>query len=76
MIRLDLPATATVNLGIYDVAGRLVRSLLAGETLSAGAHEQEWNGRDDAGRDQAAGLYLYRLRADEVELVRKMALVR
>lgn len=75
-ILFELPVEADVTLSVYDVAGRLVRKLLVGERFRYGGHEVAWNGRDDRGRAQATGTYLYRLQADGVDRVRKMTLVR
>jgi agmatine/peptidylarginine deiminase len=51
-----------VRLEVIDVAGRRVRTLAAG-ALPGGPHVFEWDGRDDAGRSVAAGVYYFRLRA-------------
>jgi len=75
-IRFELPRETDVTLRIYDVAGKLVRELVKAELYPLGVHEVVWNGRDDAGRDQATGTYLYRLEAGGIALVKKMALVR
>jgi M6 family metalloprotease-like protein len=61
-IRFVLPERANVNLAVYDVSGRLVRTL-ASETLPAGRHERVWDGRDDAGARAGSGVYLCRLDA-------------
>jgi hypothetical protein len=61
-IRFTLPADGGARLAIYDLAGRLVRTLVAG-SLAAGEHEAVWDGCDDAGRAQASGSYLARLEA-------------
>ena len=53
------PRAAPVTLRIYDVAGRMVKELLASE-LIPGAHVVDWNGRGTAGRPVAAGVYFYR----------------
>ena len=53
---------ASVHLALYDARGRLVRSLLEGER-PAGASFVDWDGRDQAGRDAAAGLYFVRFQA-------------
>ena len=42
----------------------------------AGYHRLRWNGRDDAGRPVASGMYLYRLVTDESVLTRKLMLLR
>ena len=73
-IRFDLPQAAQVSLRIYDVAGRLVRNLVAGGTLEAGRHEAAWNGQSEAGQRVGAGLYFYRLQAGTFSETRRMVL--
>lgn len=50
-----------VELGIFDVAGRRVRSLV-NRSDDAGVHEVQWDGRDDAGGSVARGVYFARLK--------------
>lgn len=52
-----------VQIEIYDVEGRLVRSLVQ-EKTPAGRHEAVWDGRDQAGRALASGTYFYRMAVD------------
>jgi hypothetical protein len=74
-IRFDLPAAGSARLAVYDVAGRLIRSLVDAE-LPQGSHEAIWDGRNEAGRAVASGSYFARLLAgDRVETVR-MGLVK
>lgn len=70
-----LPAAATVNLEIFDLRGRLVRSLHTG-SLPAGEHRAMWDGRADDGRSMPSGTYACRLVADQVMTMRAMTLVR
>ena len=42
-------ADGHVGLTVYDVRGRLVRTLMDGATSDAGRHDVVWNGRDEAG---------------------------
>ena len=76
LIRFDLPVAADAHLEIYDLAGRLVRTLVAGEHLPAGGHERAWSGRDRTGRPVAAGVYFYRLGAGTYTETRRMTLVK
>lgn len=76
VISFDLPRTAAVSLDVYDVAGRLVRRLIQGETLPAGTRSAVWDGRDDGGRGAAAGVYFYRLQADGFIDAGRMLLVK
>ena len=49
-----------VKLRIYDVSGRLVRTLVSG-VQSPGPYTAMWDGRDDNGRGVASGNYFARL---------------
>ena len=75
-ISYDLLDPAAVNLAIYDVAGKLVRTLVAAESTPAGHHEVVWKGRDQTGQVVAAGVYFYRLDANGYSETKKMILVR
>ncbi len=75
-IACDLAAPSRVSLQVFDASGRLVRVLAAGQDLPAGHHELTWNGRDDAGRAVAGGVYFYRLEAGDYRETRKMMLVK
>jgi hypothetical protein len=61
-IGFALPKASDVRLRIYDVAGRLVRTLQSG-TLAAGRHVRVWDGRTDAGAQASPGVYFSRLEA-------------
>jgi len=74
-LEFNLPADASVELVIFNVSGRRIRSLITGR-LSAGPQAVPWNGRDDAGRNVASGSYFARLTVDGVSSVKPVALVR
>jgi hypothetical protein len=61
-LRFDLPRTADVEIGVYDLSGRLIRHLRHG-VLGAGAHQEIWDGRTDAGQNVSGGMYFVRVRA-------------
>ena len=61
-LRYSLGSPGPVDLAIFDVSGRRVRTLASGE-LSAGAHEVAWDGTDESGRRVASGTYWARLEA-------------
>ncbi len=75
-IGYDLPKRTTVRLTVFDVAGRLVRSLVPSEVLGAGRHEVVWNGRNESGRSVSAGLYFFRLEAGGFQATKRMTLVK
>ena len=66
----ELPKPAAVRLIVYDVAGRARRTLATGRA-AGGSHAVVWNGRDDAGRAVAPGLYFVRLETDGATVVGK-----
>lgn len=68
------PADVTVD--VYNVAGRRVRGLLD-RTMTRGTHIVGWDGRDDGGRDVAAGAYFARLTVNGTsEPARKLIIIR
>jgi hypothetical protein len=74
-LRFALPREAAVSLAIYDASGRRIRGLTA-ETWPAGTHDLRWDGRDEAGRRTASGLYLVRLEAEGRVIVRRFLTLR
>lgn len=74
-ISFALPEAEVVTLRVYDVRGRLVRTLADG-SFEAGAHSVEWNGTDGGNSPVASGVYFYRLTAGGVDQTRKMLLMK
>ena len=77
MIRFSVPAgpARPYSLKIYDVAGRLIRSLAAGQ-IGSGLHQESWDGRSDAGAYVGSGVYLYRVEVGKEHFTGKMVLVK
>ena len=74
-IAFDLPHEGRAELRIYAVNGRLVRTLVE-EQCAEGPYSVRWDGRDDAGRPVASGVYFCTLAAPGVDESRKMILLR
>jgi len=74
-VRFALAAAGRARLGVYDLSGRLVASLVDAD-LPAGAHVVVWNGRGRGGAIQAAGTYFCRLETAAATTTRKIALVK
>lgn len=66
-----VPKHQRMELQVYDLRGRLVRSLFD-ESLNAGQHSIIWDGRDNAGQRVASAVYLIRLSSAEVEASAKV----
>jgi hypothetical protein len=75
-IRFLLPAACTVDVALYNVAGRKVRSLASGELTTPGEHTIRWDGRDSSGALVGSGVYLVKVRAGGDEGVRKLVILR
>ena len=70
-----LHAPGPARLEVFSLTGQRVAVLRQGPQ-KAGYHRLHWNGRDDAGRPLASGMYLYRLETTEGALTRKLMLLR
>ena len=73
IIPFEIPREVAVELRVYDVAGRAVRTLVDA-TLPAGSHEARWDGTTDRGDRARPGTYFYRLRAGDERAVRTLML--
>jgi hypothetical protein len=60
VIQLSVPKQDAVTLQVFDLGGRLVRTLVDGQVKPSGSYDIPWDGRDTGGRSVAAGSYLYR----------------
>jgi N-acetylmuramoyl-L-alanine amidase len=74
-IAFTVPVRSDVRISIYDILGREIRTLLQ-ETIPAGSHSLTWNGKDQNGVQIPTGLYIYRLQSANVQLSRKMILMK
>ena len=74
-IRYSMAAAGRVKMVIYDVRGRLVRTLVS-EHQSAGLHSALWMGRDDRGSRVASGAYFLRMTFGERVLNQRLMLVK
>jgi endonuclease I len=75
-ITFDLARSERVSARVFDVSGRLVRTLAAGDVMESGPHRVDWNGADDAGARVGAGLYFVRIDTGVDSATRRMVLAR
>jgi hypothetical protein len=64
-----------IRLSVYDIKGRLVRTLYDGIETS-GEHHLDWNGRNDAGTEVGSGIYFVRLEAESAVRTRKVVFLK
>ncbi len=74
-ITFSLPASGRVDLSVFDVAGRMVKNLAAGN-MDAGEHRVIWDGRDEQGEPVGSGVYFYRLATEEGTQSKRMVLIK
>ena len=74
-ISYDLPNDEYVNIIIFDVMGRNIRSLI-NEKQSAGYYGIQWDAKNDIGEPVSAGMYIYTIQAGEFRSVKKMVLLK
>ncbi len=74
VIPFTLAKPATVTLQVFDIRGRLVKTLVQGD-LPAGAHSISWDGRNDVGLKVSSGTFFYRLHSGREVVEKKMILI-
>ena len=74
-LRYDLPEDALVNITIYDMMGRQVKTLING-LQTPGYKTVQWDATNDKNRPVSAGLYLYTIQAGEFRQTKKMVLLK
>ena len=74
-LRYDLPEDALVNITIYDMVGRVVKTLM-NDQQTAGYKSIQWNATNDAGSPVSAGIYLYMIQAGDFRQTKKMVLLK
>jgi YVTN family beta-propeller protein len=75
VIKYAIASDNAVNLTIYDVAGRKVRTLV-NERQRADAYRVTWDGSNDTGQKVASGVYFYKLVAGKFTQTKKMVLLK
>jgi formylglycine-generating enzyme required for sulfatase activity len=74
-LRYYLPEDGLVKITIYDMMGRVVKTLMNG-SQTAGYKSIQWNATNDEGAPVSAGLYLYTIQAGEFRQTKKMVLLK
>jgi len=74
-VNFTIPRDGQVTLAVFDVQGRLVRSLVS-ESLPAGKHQAVWNGQTDSGAMAGSGVYFARMVSGDTVTGAKLMLVK
>jgi hypothetical protein len=73
-IAFAVPRSTDVRIAVYDVTGRLVRSLVDG-IVDVGIHKVYWDGRDGGNRRAGSGIYYVKMQTGDFEKARKIVLI-
>ena len=74
-LRYDIPENSHVNITIYDMLGRQVKTLI-NQTQDTGYRSVIWDATNDYGKPVSAGIYLYQIQAGEYMQTKKMVLLK
>ena len=74
-IQYELPNESLVNITIYDVVGRKIKSLVNQEQ-SAGSYSLQWDATNNVGEVVPAGMYIYTIQAGKYTSTKKMVLLK
>jgi hypothetical protein len=70
-----IPESGPVRLAVYDIRGRLVRTLV-NRPETGGEHEVVWNGRNNGGVEVGSGIYFVRLETGSAVQTRKVVFLK
>jgi hypothetical protein len=74
-IRYDLPEDKLVTITIYDVTGRMIKSLV-NMNQTAGYRSVRWDATNDHGEPVSAGMYIYMIQSGEFRQTKKMVFLK
>jgi hypothetical protein len=75
LLRFALPSAARASVRIYDVSGRIVRTLVDAP-MPAGPGQITWDGRDSSAAPVAAGVYWSRVESRDASVTQKVTILR
>ena len=74
-IEFKIPSNEYVNLSVYNLEGRLVKTLV-NQVLRSGQHIVNWDGTNEIGTKVSTGMYIYQLKTNSTVLNRRMTFVK
>lgn len=75
-IEFALPINKQISLGVYNMLGQKVKTLVDNESYTAGTYQVQWDGTNQNGQKVASGVYVYRLTFGNFSKSMRMNLVR
>ncbi len=74
-IKYDLPEDSIVTINIYDLMGKIIKSLLI-KNQPKGYRSVRWDATNNFGEPVSAGMYIYTIQAGEFRQTKKMVLLK
>ena len=74
-LRYDLPENSHVNITIYDMLGRAVKTMV-NQHQNAGHRSIIWDGTNDYGNTVSTGIYLYQIQSGAYTRTKKMVFLK
>lgn len=74
-IQFNIPSKTDVMLSIYDISGKLIKTMV-NEELESGYHTVKWSGDDETGKAVSSGMYVYRLDVNGETYTRRCILLK
>ncbi len=74
-IRYQVGHNTKLSIKIYDIAGRLVRTIVNSSRIRAGCYVDDWDIRNNAGQKVGAGIYFVCLQTDDYNGVKKVVVL-
>jgi len=75
LINYSVPYQIHVKIGIYDVSGRLVRTVV-NDKVNPGRYSEQWLGIDNAGRRVASGIYFIKMETEDYKRTHKIVVLK
>jgi hypothetical protein len=75
-ISFTLPKNEAVTLKIFDVNGKLIKTLLDKTQQPAGTHQLGWDGKDNNQRLVSSGVYFYNMQTSNYSEIKKCLLMK
>ena len=76
MIQFSVGKDEFISLNIFDINGRLIKSLINNTYYVSGSHKITWDGKSQTGSQAPSGMYIYKLISNNQTISKKMLLMK